>query len=49
MVPVVIEQYVQRLLSPQTPRNERENTRYVLSTIRDVCDRAIQKYDGRRG
>lgn len=49
MVPVVIEQYIQKLLSHETPRYEKQNIRYVLATVRDVCDKAIQKFDARHG
>lgn len=49
MLPAIIEQYIQTLLSPQTRRNEAENVRYVLATVRDACDKALMKYDGKRG
>jgi hypothetical protein len=48
MIPAIVEQYITKLLDPSVPKNERENTRYVLTQIRDLSDKAIRKYDGKR-
>lgn len=48
MIPAIVEQYIIRLLDVTVPRNERENVRFVLSTIRDTVDKALLKYDGKR-
>lgn len=48
MIPAIVEQYIVRLLDPATPKNERENVRFVLTQIRNLTDKAIRKYDGKR-
>ncbi len=48
MIPAIVEQYITKLLDITVPRQERDNCRFVLVTIRDTVDRAIRKYDGKR-
>ena len=48
MILAIVEQYITTLLDPNAPKNERENVRFVLSQIRDLSDKAIRTYDGKR-
>lgn len=49
MIPALVEQYITSLLDRSTPKSEKDNLRYVLVCIRDACDKAIAKHDGKRG
>lgn len=48
MIPAIVEQYINTLLDHNAPKNERENARYVLRQIRELSDKAISTYDGKR-
>lgn len=48
MIPAIVEQYINKLLDESAPKNERENVRFVLAQIRDLADKAIRTYDGKR-
>lgn len=49
MIPAIVEQYLERLNSKSLSLSERENVRFVVQSIRDACEKALAKYDGRRG
>ncbi len=49
MIPVIVEQYIQKLNDPATPRNEKDNVRFVVQSIFLACEKALLKYDGKRG
>lgn len=43
-VPVIVQQLVEDVESPNTPANVKYNKVVVLETIRDYCDKALREY-----
>lgn len=43
-VPVIVQQLVEDVQSPNTPANVKFNKIVVLETIKDYCEKAINEY-----
>lgn len=43
-VPVIVQQLVEDIQSPNTPANVKFNKVVVLETIRDYCDKALREH-----